>query len=111
MRIPDVKAYATEDRSFHTFVIKVGAKEFLKSILQTYNIISFSYQVTSSEGLVRSPEQTLPEHLAVIGAISGRDSEAAETLMRLHFKKTAAFLEQGNAAQALPIHPAQQHVR
>jgi DNA-binding GntR family transcriptional regulator len=92
--ISDYRGYSKEDRRFHNFVIQVGAKEFLRSILETYNIISFSYQVVSSEGLVRSPNETLEEHLAVIGAISDRDPEAAETLMRRHFKRSAAALMQ-----------------
>jgi DNA-binding GntR family transcriptional regulator len=91
--ISDYKAYSKEDRSFHSFVIDVGAREFLKSILLTYNIISFSYQVISSEGLVRPPNETIHEHLSVITAISDRDSDAAENLMRLHFKKTIATLK------------------
>jgi DNA-binding GntR family transcriptional regulator len=90
--IADVKAYAWEDRRFHNFVIDVGAKEFLKSILLTTNIISFSYQVLHSEGLVRPPNETIQEHLAVIDAIKARDSEAAENLMRQHFKKSLAYL-------------------
>ena len=91
--IPDVRAYAREDRRFHSFVIDVGAKEFLKSILQTTNIISFSYQVLHTEGLVRPPDETIQEHLAVIEAIKVRDSEAAEELMRQHFKKSLTYLK------------------
>ena len=91
--ISDYKVYSREDRGFHNFVVDVAAKEFLKSILQTYNIISFSYQVVSSEGLVRPPNETIHEHLSVIRAISEKDSDAAENLMRLHFKKTIATLK------------------
>jgi len=91
--ILDVKAYAREDRRFHTFVTNIGAKEFLKSILQTTNIISFSYQVLHSEGLVRPPNETIQEHLAVIEAIKVRNPEAAEELMRRHFKKSLAYLK------------------
>ncbi|MEJ2165225.1 MAG: GntR family transcriptional regulator [Desulfobacterales bacterium] len=90
--ISDVKAYAREDRQFHNFIIDIGAKEFLKSILQTTNIISFSYQVLQSEGLIRPPNETIQEHLAVIEAISRRDSQSAEDLMRLHFKKSLAYI-------------------
>ncbi|MEE4263804.1 MAG: GntR family transcriptional regulator [Desulfobacteraceae bacterium] len=92
--ITDYRAYSREDRGFHNFVVDVAAREFLKSILLTYNIISFSYQMISSEGLVRPPNETLQEHLSVIAAISDRDSDAAENLMRLHFKKTIATLKQ-----------------
>ena len=91
--ISDYKGYAREDRRFHNFVIDVGAKEFLKSILLTTNIISFSYQVLHSEGLVRPPNETVKEHLAVIEAIKARDSEAAEDLMRQHFKKSLTYLK------------------
>ena len=90
--ISDYKEYAREDRRFHGFVINVDAKEFLKSILLTTNIISFSYQVLHTEGLVRPPNETIYEHLAVIEAIKERDSEAAEELMRQHFKKSLAYL-------------------
>ena len=100
--IKDYRSYSQEDRLFHNFVIQIGAKEFLRSILETYNIISFSYQVISSEGLVRSPNETLGEHLAVIEAICDRDPEAAETLMRSHFKKSAASLMQ-DIAKLRPV--------
>ena len=92
-KISDLKIYAREDRRFHNFVTEVGAKEFLKSILQTYNIISFSYQVVSSEGLIRSPHETIHEHLAIIAAICSKDGVKAEDLMRAHFKNSMAQLK------------------
>ena len=93
--ITDYKAYSKEDRGFHNFVDNVAARDFLKSILLTYNIISFSYQMISSEGLVRPPSETIHEHLSVIRAIGDKDSDSAENLMRSHFKKTIATLKQG----------------
>jgi DNA-binding GntR family transcriptional regulator len=93
--ITDLKSYAREDRLFHSFITEVGAKEFLKSIVQTFNIISFSYQVISSEGLVRSPNVTIHEHLAIIDAICSKDSVAAEKLMRTHFKRTIQAVKNG----------------
>ena len=92
--ITDVKAYAREDRRFHKFVSEIGAKEFLKSVLQTCNIITASYQYLSPEGLVRPPNETIKEHLAVINAIGNRDPDAAEALMREHLKKSIAHLRQ-----------------
>ena len=91
--IVDLKGYAREDRRFHNFITEVGAKEFLKSILETYNIISFSYQVVSSEGLIRSPAETIREHLAIIDAICLKDQQKAETLMRAHFRQSIARLK------------------
>ena len=92
--ITDIKAYAREDRRFHNLLTGIGAKEFLKSILETYNIISFSYQTVLSEGLVRSPNETIHEHLAIIEAISNRDIDSAERLMRRHLSNSAAVLRQ-----------------
>jgi DNA-binding GntR family transcriptional regulator len=87
------KAYAMEDRQFHSFVTEIGSTEFLKSILQSYNIISFSYQVISSDGLVRPPDETIREHLALIDAICSRAPDDAEALMRQHFIRTIRFLK------------------
>ena len=91
--IKDLKEYAKEDRRFHKYVINIGAKEFLKSMLETYNLISYSYQLVASEGLVRPPDETIHEHLAMITAICNRDGEAAEELMRTHFKRTTALIK------------------
>ncbi len=99
-RVTDLKTYAREDRRFHNFVTEVGAKEFLKSILQTYNIISFSYQVVSSEGLIRSPDETIQEHLSIISAIRSRNGEMAEQLMRAHFQKSLSRLKEEVAGRS-----------
>ena len=90
--ITNYRDYRREDRRFHNFVTQIAAREFLESILSTYNIISFSYQFVTSEGLVRSPDETLGEHLDIIAAICHRDPEAAESMMRRHFKRTIAHL-------------------
>jgi DNA-binding GntR family transcriptional regulator len=94
--INDFKEYAGEDRTFHNFIVEIGAKEFLKSILQTYNIIAFSYQLDASEGLVRPPSETIGEHLAIIKAISDRDPSQAEDLMRLHLRRSLESLKKEN---------------
>jgi len=95
--IEDIKAYAKEDQRFHHFLLDIGAKEFLKSILETYNIIIYSYQVISSEGLIQSPNESIRDHLAVIDAVSRRDGESAEKLMRRHLKKSIAILRRNLA--------------
>jgi DNA-binding GntR family transcriptional regulator len=92
--ITDFRAYAKEDRRFHNYITEIGAKEFLKSILQTYNFITASYQYLSTEGLVRPPNETIEEHLAVIKAICEKNPEGAEILMRRHLRKTIAHLRQ-----------------
>jgi len=86
-KITDYKSYSTEDRDFHNYITVTGSKEFLKSILHTYNIISLTYQVSTYEGLVRDPNETLSEHLNIIKAICKRDPVSSEKLMRQHLKK------------------------
>lgn len=98
--ITDYRNYCREDRKFHNFVTEIAAREFLESILSTYNIISFSYQQVESEGLVRSPDETLAEHLAIIDAICSRDPQTAETMMRDHFKRTITSLTLAASAQS-----------
>ena len=92
--ITNISAYAREDRRFHNFISEIGAKEFLKSILENYNIISYSYQLISSEGLVRTPNETIHEHLAIIDAISNKDEDLAEDIMRQHLQRGIAVLRQ-----------------
>ncbi len=92
--ISNISAYAKEDRRFHNFITEIGAKEFLKSILENYNIISYSYQLISSEGLVRTPNETIREHLAMIDAISNKDEDLAEDIMRQHLQRGIAVLRQ-----------------
>jgi DNA-binding GntR family transcriptional regulator len=92
-KITDIRGYAKEDRLFHTFLIEVGAKEFLKSILETFNFISYSYQSVSSEGLIQSPDDTIQNHRDIIDAISRRDAKAAENFMRRHLKRSVAILK------------------
>ena len=90
--ITDIKAYAKEDRRFHHFLLDIGAKEFLKSILETYNIIIYSYQVIAPEGLIQSPDESIRDHFAVIDAIARREGDSAEERMRRHLKKSIDIL-------------------
>jgi DNA-binding GntR family transcriptional regulator len=83
-----LERYAKEDRRFHNFLIEIGGDELLSSILGTYSIVTFSYLVSFRAGLVRPPKETLPEHLAVIEAITAKDPEKAEQAARLHLRRS-----------------------
>jgi len=84
----DIKRYAEEDKKFHFFLMEAGGSDLLSSILETYSIIMFSYLGGYRGGLVRSPRETLPEHLAIIEAIAGKDPERAEQTARLHLRRS-----------------------
>ncbi len=91
--IKDVTAYSRADRKFHTMITRIASREFLATMLQTFNIISLTYQNISSEGLIRRPEDTIDEHEAIVSAICSRDSDKAETLMKSHFEKAIDVLK------------------
>ena len=90
--ITDLAAYSRADRIFHTMITQLASREFLSTMLQTFNIISLAYQNVPSEGLIRHPNDTMKEHDAISDAICNRDFETAETLMKLHFKQTIDIL-------------------
>ena len=83
-----VERYAEEDRRFHYFLIEIGGDALLSRILDTDSVITFSYLVGFRGGLVRPPKETLPEHLAIIQAITQRDPEKAEQAARLHLRRS-----------------------
>lgn len=91
--IEDYQAYSRADRRFHNFIADIGSKEFLTSILQTFNIIALAYQYPTREGLVRDPNNTIKEHVGIVEAICSHDPDNAEKLMREHLSATIAELK------------------
>jgi DNA-binding GntR family transcriptional regulator len=85
--ITDILSYSRADRKFHTMITHLASREFLTTMLQTFNIISLTYQNIAREGLIRDPGSTLHEHIHIIEAICSRNAEQAEHLMRQHFVK------------------------
>ncbi len=90
--ITDFEMYSRADRQFHNFIAQISSKEFLSSILRTFNIVSLTYLYPSKEGLIRTPNETIKEHLAIVEAICSHEPEAAENRMRQHLKMSAAKL-------------------
>lgn len=87
--------YAKADRAFHDMLLKSGGNRVLPRLEMLGNIQLLAYQV----GLLRSPEETLPEHLSIIDALAAGDGEAAETLMRGHIRRSLeAMAKRSNAS-------------
>lgn len=97
--ITDIPAYSRADRKFHTMITRVASREFLTTMLQTFNIISLTYQNVPREGLIQDPNDTIIDHANIIEAICSRESGKAETLMRQHFQKGIALLRKQNGDQ------------
>ncbi len=94
--IEDYHAYSKADRKFHNFIAEIGSKEFLTSILQTFNIIALAYQYPTREGLVRDPNNTINEHIGIVEAVCSHDQDNAEKLMRQHLSATITELKKIN---------------
>ncbi len=86
--ISDFYAYSKADRRFHNTIAQIGSREFLTSILQTFNIVSLAYQYPTHEGLIRSPNDTIKDHIQITEAICSHDESASEMLMRDHLATT-----------------------
>lgn len=91
--ITDYQAYSRADRQFHMFIASIASREFLTSILQTFNIISLAYQYPTREGLIRAPNATIRDHLQIADAICSHDPHSAEHLMREHLRSAIAELQ------------------
>ena len=92
--IVDFQAYSRADRQFHNFIAEISQREFLRGILQTFNIVSLAYLYPTKEGLIRTPNETIKEHIKIVEAICSHAPEEAERCMREHLRNTAEKLIQ-----------------
>ncbi len=89
------EAYLEEDMRFHEGIIQEAANPVLADIDGNLGCVHRSW----IRGLVRPPEETLPEHRAIIEAFAAMDAEKAQTLIVLH------NLRSRDALQAHPESP------
>jgi DNA-binding GntR family transcriptional regulator len=84
----DIQAYGRADQLFHDFILKVCGNQ----ILDRLEVISNVTLQTYTGGLIRGPEETLPEHWALINALEEGNATKAEKLARAHSRKTCKLL-------------------
>jgi len=99
-RIKDLAAYAQEDEAFHSYLIALAGHDFLRDVLAAHDVVHASYQTTATAGLIRPPEDTIGDHLAIIDAVCAGDANKAERLMRAHFADTILELRRMLASDA-----------
>lgn len=85
----DIKKYINADKEFQNLIVQLSGNRVLQKFEVVKNITSQTYR----GGLIREPEETLPEHLAIIDAISKGDANLAEQLMRKHQMKTQELIK------------------
>lgn len=76
----DTKKYSKADEKFHNLIIDFSMNPVLKNMSQLSDIHKRVYHY----GLIRSPEETLIEHVEIIEAIQNRDQEKAIQALRNH---------------------------
>jgi len=91
----DQKPYEKADEKFHFFLIKTSQINLLLEMVKSFYILISRY----ARGLVRPPQETFPEHMAIIDALENRDSELAEKLVREHIQKSIQILKKKFANQ------------
>lgn len=84
----DLIHYQQADHMFHETIIKLCNNSVLQRMEMLANILVHTYR----QGLIRSPEETLPEHFAIIEAFKIRDGDQAEKLIRHHFTASRSVI-------------------
>lgn len=90
-----MKKYIEADQDFHNTVLQISGNQVLQKFEVIKNITSQTYR----GGLIRGPEETLPEHLSIIEAIGKGDADLAEKLMRDHSIKTELLIKKQMEAE------------
>ncbi len=76
----NIAEYLESDQAFHNTIMKISGNQ----IINRLELISNNTIRTFRGGLLRPPQETLSEHLAIIAALEKGDGELAEKLIRQH---------------------------
>jgi DNA-binding GntR family transcriptional regulator len=76
----DAKAYLSADEAFHEMLFDIAGNNTLR---KAYNLTFVQSRIVQL-GLMRPPEETLPEHLGMIAALEKRDAGLAVKVMGRH---------------------------
>ncbi len=86
----DLEKYEEADFLFHKAILNLSGNKVLQKMEMFGNIIIKTYQ----RGLIRGPKDTFREHLDIIDAIAKGDGEAAESLLRKHFRQSQLMIRE-----------------
>jgi len=78
------------DYEFHAQIMKMSGNEFLVNMVGSFNLVTLG----NIMGMYRDPRGSLFEHKSIIGAISSRDCELAESAMFSHISVAKSRIEQ-----------------
>lgn len=81
--------YQKADDRFHALLLDFSGNKILKKTYANSLIQARIVQI----GIMRPPEETLPEHLELVEAIENRNREKAESALKNHLRKSKALIE------------------
>lgn len=91
----DWSAYRQADIEFHTYLTELAENPMLVKLLDSFQIMNLSL----AQGLLRPPEQTLQEHMAIVDALEAHDPDRAEEAMLTHIRMTISQMTDSTPAQ------------
>ena len=83
------KSYQKKDLEFHGEILKQSDNRLILEFIHNFEFVLRCYQ----KGLIRPPEETLPEHKAIVKAIREKNADLAQKLIMDHHWKTREHLK------------------
>lgn len=84
-----ITEYLDIDKDFHEYLIEICSNKWVEKIDSSFHIYGKVYR----GGLIRPPQETLPEHLRIIKAIENQDFEAVVRELNEHIQTSIDVLE------------------
>jgi len=84
-----VSDYLESDQEFHDMIMKVSGNK----VITRLEFLGHNTIRTFRGGMLRPPQESLPEHMAIIDALEKGDGELAEKLVREHTRRTMELLK------------------
>lgn len=86
----DANEYLEADQEFHNMIMLISGNQMLNKLEMLGNNTIRTFR----GGLLRPPNETLPEHLEILKALENKDGELAEKLIREHDRKSTDTLRE-----------------
>ncbi len=85
----DVEKYRKADDRFHALLLEFSGNAMLQKIY-SHSMVQMRVKQL---GLMRSPEKTLPEHLAILKAMEAGRADLAEKELKNHIEKSKLLIQ------------------
>lgn len=88
----NLEAYRKADIAFHTRLAEASGNPVLYQNFTQTQVFALAF----SKGILRTPAETYPEHMAILDALEERDEAKAEHLMMEHLRKTIPIIRESD---------------